>query len=382
MNRLNRTPGAGMVIASVAKTQEHPQTLWHRIAGANPGRPVLALAPMEGISDAIVRALLSELGGMDFAVTEFIRVTDRPISRTVLEKSCPELRNHGRTLSGIPVMVQLLGGACGPLAESAALAVELGAPGIDLNFGCPARRVNGSDGGAILLKDPSRVQKVIRAVRAACPASVPVSAKIRLGWDDPSDVRTLAQATEAGGASWLTIHARTKVQMYKPFADWHRIQEAKACVSIPVIANGDIFTKSDLARCRAATGCVHFMLGRGAFRSPNLFRWIRGLDQEPWSVRRAVLLLKEFVAIALQDPRPRDPQRVALNRLKCWNNALGHTYAELKACFETLKRMQRIEDALLCLDQMFGPEPPRSRHPAVGPKGTHPRVTSRTHTCL
>src|SRR5207244_3542550 len=108
---------------------------------------------MEGVLDWVLRELLSDVGGVDRMVTEFVRVTDRLLPDHVFHKYCPELNQGGRTRSGIPVFIQLLGGQAGPLAENARRAVELGAPGIDLNFGCPAKTVNRHDGGAALLTE-------------------------------------------------------------------------------------------------------------------------------------------------------------------------------------------------------------------------------------
>src|SRR5687768_16120481 len=145
--------------------------------------PSVQLAPMEGVLDFVLRDLLSEIGGFDRMVTEFVRVTERLLPASAYYKSCPELKTGGRTRSGTPVFVQLLGGQAGPVSENAGLAAELGAPGIDLNFGCPAKTVNRHDGGAALLKQPERVFEVTRAVRAAVPAGIPVTAKVRLGFD-------------------------------------------------------------------------------------------------------------------------------------------------------------------------------------------------------
>ncbi len=271
-----------------------PTSVW-RFSQGSLSRPSLALAPMEGISDAVVRDLLAGLGGMDLCVTEFIRVVQRPLSKNVLLRSCPELLSGGRTSCGVPVMVQLLGGEPEMMAASAQVAVEAGALGIDLNFGCPAKRVNGSDGGAALLRLPVRVRTVVEACRRAVPDHIPVSAKIRLGWEDPDDVMDIAQASEDGGASWLTIHGRTKKQMYKPYADWVRIGWVKQRLSIPVVANGDIFDPESFLKCREVSGCHALMLGRGAFQTPNLFRWIRGADHQVQPVQWAANLLRTFV---------------------------------------------------------------------------------------
>lgn len=333
------------------------------LAAPDPRDPILILAPMEGISDDIVRDILSALGGMDLCVTEFIRVAHRPLVPAVLRRECPELASGGRTPSGTPVLVQLLGGDPEHVAESARIACDLGALGIDLNFGCPARAVNGSDGGAALLKAPHRLTDVIGAVRRACPSSITVSAKIRLGWDDPSDAVRCAKAAEAGGADWLTIHGRTKVQMYKPYADWSRIGEARSAVSIPVVANGDIFSAADLAACREVTGAAAFMLGRGAFRTPNLFRLIRGYDHAAWRFDRVVELLERFVARVLSHSRYDDPRRAALNRIKGWTSALAGACPTMAAAFESLKRWQELEGAMSILR-----EAARARTPtACGP---------------
>src|SRR5262245_8180689 len=310
----------------------------------------LFLAPMEGISDSIVRELLSSLGAMDVCVTEFIRVAHHPITAPVLLRECPELMNGGRTASGTPVLVQLLGGEPEHVAESAHIAAELGAPGIDLNFGCPAKRVNGSDGGAALLREPHRLTEVIGAVRARVPKHVSVSAKIRLGWEDPDDVLACARAAEAGGAEWITIHGRTRAQRYAPPADWNRIAHARSAVRVPIVANGDIFTPADLERCRAITGADQFMLGRGAFRTPNLFRWIRGLDQRAWSLGQCIDLLERFIERVLVDPRYDKPPRAALNRIKGWVSAMADASPEAAAIFEHLKRCLVLEDARTMLN--------------------------------
>src|SRR5262252_8269667 len=146
----------------------------------------LALAPMDGVTDHVYRDLVTARarpGALSFAVSEFIRVTDRPIPVSVIQRGCPEIKRGGVTRAGTPVLVQLLGGQAEPLAETARTAVFAGAYGIDLNFGCPAKLVNRHDGGASLLKTPERIEKIVACVRASVPPDRPVSAKVRLGWD-------------------------------------------------------------------------------------------------------------------------------------------------------------------------------------------------------
>lgn len=238
-------------------------------------RPKLFLAPMEGVVDWIMRDTLTGIGGIDQCVTEFIRVTQYLHSEIVFHKFCPELRMGSKTRAGTPVFVQLLGGQAEPLARNALRAAELGAAGIDLNFGCPAKTVNRHDGGASLLRCPDRVLGIVKAVRAAVPASTPVTVKIRLGFDDPSVCFENALAAQEGGAEWLTVHCRTKTDGYKPPAYWEWIPRLREKVSIPLVANGEIWNPADFARCREVTGADQYMIGRGAIANPFVFREIR-----------------------------------------------------------------------------------------------------------
>ena len=198
----------------------------------------LMLAPMEGVVDHTMRELLSSLGGLDRCVTEFLRVSEQLLPPRVFYRICPELRSGGRTASGVPVYLQLLGGSPSVVAENAARAAELGAPGIDLNFGCPAKTVNRSDGGSILLREPQRVHAISAAVRAAVPKHLPVTVKIRLGYEDQSRFLDVVSGIAAAGATELTIHARTKRHGYRPPAYWEGIARARERVELPIIAKG------------------------------------------------------------------------------------------------------------------------------------------------
>ena len=234
--------------------------------------PAVILAPMEGVADPPMRALLSELGGFTFCVAEFVRVSHSVPGPRVFRTLVPELTHGGTTPAGLPVQVQLLGGDPDRLAQAAVVAVESGARAVDLNFGCPARTVNRHDGGATLLQYPERIRAIVAAVRQAVPADVPVSAKLRLGWEDRDAIHVNAERAAEGGAAWITIHGRTKAQGYKPPAYWGPIGEVRRRLRIPVVANGDIWTLADLRSCRDETGCMHFMFGRGALADPALAR--------------------------------------------------------------------------------------------------------------
>jgi tRNA-dihydrouridine synthase C len=238
----------------------------------DPSAPALILAPMEGVTDAPMRAAFGESGAFTYAVAEFLRVAHSVPGPGVVRRHVPELLARGRTPTGLPVQVQLLGGDPGRVAEAAAVAYAAGAAAIDLNFGCPAKTVNRHDGGAALLRDPPRVRAVVAAVRAAVPPAVPVSAKVRLGWDTPDAIDEVAAMAAEGGAAWLTVHGRTRAAGYAPPALWGPIGRVRARLGLPVVANGDIWTVADLRRCRDETGCRHFMLGRGALADPRLPR--------------------------------------------------------------------------------------------------------------
>lgn len=235
----------------------------------------LFLAPMEGVTDWAMRDLLTSLGGIDQCVTEFLRVTDKLHPYKVFQRNCPELATGSKTRSGTPVFVQLLGGQAVPLAENALRAHEMGAAGVDLNFGCPAKTVNRHDGGASLLKSTDRIYNIVKTVRDAVPLTTPVTAKVRLGFDDPSHCLDNVKACEDAGATWVTVHCRTKTDGYKPPAYWEWIPKIKERTKVKIIANGEIWNVNDFEKCRTETLCEDFMIGRGALRNPYVFKEIK-----------------------------------------------------------------------------------------------------------
>lgn len=316
----------------------------------DPQRPTLILAPMEGVTDAPMRALQGATGAFTFAVSEFVRVSSEPVPAKVFHRAVPELRNGGSTSTGMPVQVQILGGDPERMALSAVAATEAGAKAIDINFGCPAKTVNRNDGGASLLKEPSRIREVVAAVRAAVAREVPVSAKLRLGWDSVDSVRENAAMAAEGGASWLTIHARTRVQGYAPPVDWPAVGRVRAAIDLPVVANGDVWSLEDFRRCRVETGCRHFMIGRGALADPSLPLRIagelgiadgQGSESSDWPA-----LLRSLVAFT--DGFDVSYAASTLMRMKQWLK-LAHLHGAFPF-FEAVKRAESVEELLSGLD--------------------------------
>jgi tRNA-dihydrouridine synthase C len=237
-----------------------------------PRLPALVLAPMDGVTDRLMRGLLTARMPFSYCVSEFIRVSALVPPAHVFLKEVPELRFMSATAAGTPVGVQILGGDPERVSQAALVATQLGARVVDLNFGCPAPTVNRHDGGATLLRYPERIEKIVRAVRELVPAEIPVSAKLRLGWDDPGAIYENAERAARGGAAWITIHGRTKFQGYTPPAYWEPIGVVRRSLDIPVVANGEIWSLDDLKRCQDQTQCIHFMIGRGVLANPMLIR--------------------------------------------------------------------------------------------------------------
>lgn len=293
---------------------------------------------MEGVVEHHVRAILTHLGGLDGCVTEFIRVTDQKLPYKVFYKYAQELENLCLTPNGVPVKIQLLGSKPEPMALNAVELVKHGAKAIDLNFGCPAKTVNSHEGGACLLRTPDRVYSIIKAVRDAVPQDIPVSAKIRLGYEDRSSYLDNAQAVEAAGADELTVHARSKADGYKPPAYWHYIADIRNKLKIPVIANGEIWSVEDYIRCREESQCEDVMLGRGLLSRPDLARqikaYLKGAECTPMSWSEICQMLYSYYQLTT----PLYETRNCGNRVKQWLMYLSRNYPQAQVFFEAIKR--------------------------------------------
>ena len=302
----------------------------------------ILLAPMEGLLDFVLRDVLTRVGGIDRCVSEFIRVTGTLLPERVFRRIVPELDNGGRTPSGVPVRAQLLGSDPACLAENAARLAALGPAGIDLNFGCPAKCVNRHRGGAVLLDEPEVIAQIVAAVRRAVPAPMPVSAKMRLGYNDASRALECAQAIADSGADELVVHARTKVDGYRPPAYWERIREIRDAIDIPVIANGEIWTVGDALRCRELSGCEALMLGRGMVSDPGLALAIRRQDSAAGVVEAQGVsweALQPQIAAFWQIVNAHLIPAHRAGRLKQWLNFLRRRYPEAESVYQAVRRL-------------------------------------------
>jgi len=309
---------------------------------------IIVLAPMEGLVDPPMRDILTRIGGIDWCVSEFIRVTTGLLNHATIERIVPELQHGWKTRAGVPVRPQLLGSDVRWMGENAALLASMGAPAIDINFGCPAKTVNRHRGGAALLREPELLHQIVSSVRAATPAHVPVTAKMRLGYSDTAQTLECAAALAAGGATEITVHARTKMDGYKPPAHWHWLARIRESVDVPVIANGDVWTPEDFHRIRQISGCERVMIGRGLVRRPDLARQIRQLDGADAQMAEWPSLLP-WVADFFQQTRERVVDRHAPGRLKQWLSMLGLTYTEARPLFHALRRETDAAAISTCL---------------------------------
>ncbi|UIL51322.1 MULTISPECIES: tRNA dihydrouridine(16) synthase DusC [Pantoea] len=306
------------------------------------------LAPMEGVLDSLVRQLLSEVNDYDLCITEFLRVVDQLLPVKSFYRLCPELQHASRTPSGTRVRLQLLGQHPEWLAENAARAVELGSWGVDLNCGCPSKLVNGSGGGATLLKDPDLIYRGAKAMREAVPADLPVTVKVRLGWDSSARSLEIADAAEQAGATELVVHGRTKEDGYRADAiNWQAIGEIRQRLKIPVIANGEIFDWQSAQDCLRITGCEAVMLGRGALSIPNLSRVVK-YNEPPMPWPDVVKLLQKYTRLEKQG----DTGLYHVARIKQWLGYLRKAYTEADGLFSEIRALKTSKDIANAIQRM------------------------------
>ncbi len=263
-------------------------------------KPAVVLAPMAGVTDTVFRRIIRGLSGCGMIMTEFTS------SHGVLANHNPQRAKARRTPFNYlyyepdehPIVAQLFGADPAVLADAARIVEDLGFDGVDMNFGCPVKKVVKCNGGSGLLRDLPLVERILKAVRAA--VSIPFTCKFRTGWDDRSIVAAqMGRIAEDCGLQGVSLHGRTRQQGYGGHSDWDRIAELKQAVSIPVVGNGDVFSPEACVRMFHHTGCDGVMIGRAASTNPWIFRQIEqyvsaGTYEKPSEPQRYRLLLNYY----------------------------------------------------------------------------------------
>ncbi len=253
--------------------------------------PPVAMAPMADITDVLFHEILRDVGGPGLYTAEMV-------SSTALVRGSAKTRGMLRRPRACPAFsIQIFGSVPEDMAVAARMAADEGADVVDINMGCPAKKITGNLCGSSLLRDPPLVGRILRAVRAALPDPIPLTLKYRLGWDASTRNHVeIGRLAESEGVAALTLHGRTRQQMFEGKADWTAVGELKAAVSVPVIGNGDVLTVSDVVTRLVETGCDGVMIARAALVNPWIFRQVRQLHEgqavtEPsLAERRAVIL--------------------------------------------------------------------------------------------
>lgn len=315
----------------------------------------LILAPMQGLVDDVMRDLLTRIGGFDECVSEFVRITHTVHSRQTWLKHVPEIAGNNRTPAGVPCTVQLLGSDADNMAVNALEAVRFGADKIDLNFGCPAPTVNKHKGGAALLKEPELIHHIVRTLRRSLPDHIPLTGKMRLGFEDKTLALECAAAIAEGGACGLTVHARTKVEGYEPPAHWEWVRKIRESVHIPVTANGDVFTLQDYLDIKQVSGCNSVMLGRGAVMRPDLARQIKQFERGETVTEADFAEIAGWINLFFDLCLAKEANnKYPVARLKQWLGMMKKVYPQAQELFErirTLKEADEVKNVLIAFEQ-------------------------------
>lgn len=310
--------------------------------------PPTALAPMEAITDAPFRALVRSMGGCGLVVTEFVSAKQLSIqSSRALQLAAIAHDSH-------PVSIQIYGRDPREMAVSAQLCESLGADLVDINMGCPSKAVTSGCAGVALMREPRLAQEIVRSVRKAI--SIPLTVKMRLGWDHQSiNAPDLAHMCQEEGAEAITVHGRTRSDLYRGKANWERIGEVKARLSVPVFGNGDICSVADALTVMRVAGVDGVMAGRGVVKNPWLLRQIgEALRGEPvfhpsLEARRDQLLAY-FALIQQQIPYP----PAALGKMKKVTGLFTDGMAFASELRFAVLHSNTVEEAIDAVHRFFG----------------------------
>lgn len=316
-----------------------------RIGTVNLPSPVF-LAPIAGHCDLAFRLLCRELGGVGLACTDLLNAHS-------VVRGRPRVQNLAATCDDDrPLAVQLYGAPTDPLPDAARWAVDHGATIVDINMGCPVDKVCKKNGGSLLLRDVSSTVDLARRIVESVRGQVPVTAKVRLGWDDESIVApTLAAALEREGIAAVTVHGRTTAQRFRGSASLDGIRSVVEAVdAIPVIGNGDIREPEDARRMIEQTGCSAVMIGRGALRAPWLFRRAAALlatgdpGPEP-SMAEKVTVIRRHLDLLVAHAGPQQAVWCLNQRISWYGKTMGHV-KPLKEAVRLARTVSEIEDVL------------------------------------
>ena len=284
------------------------------------GCPFLILAPMEGVGDRCFRKAMASIGGFDEAVRDFLRVPKNGHVKSLASEYIPD------EIAPIPLAAQLMGSDLDLMSAVAQEIEKRGAPRIDLNCGCPSNTVTGRGAGSSLLKDPQFLYAVAKAVVGS--VRIPVTIKMRSGYEDISLFRENILAAQESGVRYITLHPRTKVDGYGPPARWDLIAEAKSILRIPLVGNGDILTVENALDMLKTTGCDALMIGRGSIINPFIFHQIRAhFSGMPFLKRWNHL--SNYLEVYLSEIPPDMSNRVRVNKLKQLMSFLFKAHAGL-----------------------------------------------------
>jgi tRNA-dihydrouridine synthase B len=305
--------------------------------------PATFLSPMAGLTDSVFRRLIKRLGGCGLVMTEF--TSAEGLTRNSL-KSKRMLFYHEEER---PVTAQLFGAEPFRLAEATRMVEDLGFDAIDLNLGCPAKKVVKACGGSALLRETKLLEEILKTIRAA--TQLPFTIKIRAGWSETEIVSVqVGKMAQDIGINAIAFHPRTRVQGFSGRSDWKLIGELKAALKIPVIGNGDIVTPEDAFRMKRETGCDGVMIGRGALSNPWIFRQIHELENGVPPIQPEVSskyeLIKSYFQLLFEEETPG-----AIGKMKqfaSWfTHAIPYGAALRKSIYESQDEsevMERIEE--------------------------------------
>lgn len=324
-----------------------------------PGCPRLFMAPMEGLNDRPWRrAYYQVIGGMDEMCTEFIRMPNCGHAKSLAKAyDCEGI--------DIPVAAQIMGEEPEPCLDLALEVEKLGAPRIDLNCGCPSNKVVGNGAGSSLLKTPDHIYKILSLLTKHC--SIPISVKMRAGYNDTSLFEENIKAAEAAGVAMITLHPRTRIQGYSGMADWSLIKKAKEITSIPIIASGDVTSSSQALSLYETTGCDGIMIGRAAFIDPWIFWSVQAAFESrhfSLSKEEEISQIQELSHRFLKEIEELSP-RGKSGRIKQWlrflsqgRDSLG---VQIKALLVQDQSAENLIDQLICLWSQHANHSPSSR---------------------